>query len=146
MLVVDGWTEKGHLRETDLPFEGFLEALCRVSTLKALPTDREIAMSGCSDAGRYMVWLRVQDEEAYHALLAERAGGWGDELRQPLARCLAHTIAIIFREMEEERKSGGRPSEVVGLTDKEIAHWFTMNEQKLGLFSLSNPGAGKQVR
>ena len=22
MLVVDGWTEAGHLRESDLPFEG----------------------------------------------------------------------------------------------------------------------------
>ena len=34
MLVVDGLSEKGHLREVDLPFEGFLEALCRVATFK----------------------------------------------------------------------------------------------------------------
>ena len=42
------------LQENNLPFEGFLEALCRLSMLKALPTDAELEETGCSDAGVFM--------------------------------------------------------------------------------------------
>ena len=48
MLVIDGWTDRGHAKESCLPFEGFLEALCRVSALMALPTDAEVNESACS--------------------------------------------------------------------------------------------------
>jgi hypothetical protein len=47
MLVIDGWTGRGHAKESNLPFEGFLEALCRVSALMALPTDAEVNESAC---------------------------------------------------------------------------------------------------
>lgn len=51
MAVIDSRTKKGSDKENNLPFEGFMEALCRLSVLKALPTDAELAETGCSDAG-----------------------------------------------------------------------------------------------
>jgi len=39
MCVVNPRTKQGYMREESLPFEGFMEALCRIAVLKALPTD-----------------------------------------------------------------------------------------------------------
>jgi hypothetical protein len=51
MAVIDGTTTRGMAKENNLPFEGFLEALCRLSMLKSLPTDAELQQYDCSDAG-----------------------------------------------------------------------------------------------
>ena len=42
MAVEDYQSHKGHHKNTVLPFEGFLEALCRVAAQKALATDEEV--------------------------------------------------------------------------------------------------------
>ena len=53
----------GRIKETHLPFEGFMEALVRLSGLKALPTDAEIQAAECTTAAEYIAKLRADDEE-----------------------------------------------------------------------------------
>jgi hypothetical protein len=60
MSVTDDRTEMGHLREETLPFEGFLEALARLSALKAFPTDEELKESRSASAASYLADLREQ--------------------------------------------------------------------------------------
>ena len=42
MVVAQPYTAGGGVKNRHVPFEGFLEALCRVAALKALPTDDEL--------------------------------------------------------------------------------------------------------
>lgn len=57
VCVIDGRTANGRLRETHLSFEDFLEALCRLALIKALPSDYECRFHGCADAGDFLLRL-----------------------------------------------------------------------------------------
>ena len=73
---------------THLHFVDWLEALCRLSQLKAMPTDDEIASDPHShDACTYLLRLAVRDPAAYSALLDERCASWGRlQTAQPMER------------------------------------------------------------
>ena len=58
MCVAGPESERGQARGLCLPFEGFLEAICRVAVLKALPTDEELAEADVPHAGMYLFDLR----------------------------------------------------------------------------------------
>ena len=63
MVVIDSHSERGYIRETCFPFEGFLECLVRIATLKALPSEAELSdgrtgVDGAIDAGSYLLSLR----------------------------------------------------------------------------------------
>ena len=62
-----------HVRRR-LPFEGFLEALCRLSILKALPTAAELAEAEEPDAGSFLINLEESDQVTYAAFLKVDAG------------------------------------------------------------------------
>jgi len=118
-VVIDGSSKTGSLKEQNLPYEGFLEALCRMAMLKSLPTDAEIANAGFADAGQYMNHLKIKDEEAYMKLMSERATPWGHEPPQPIERQVYHMIAIIIRTMEE----GSDGTDDMVLTQREANDW-----------------------
>ena len=121
MAVVDPHTEKGHLRDTSLPFEGFLEAICRISVCKSLPTDDEIAQAGFAHAGSYMANLRLTDEEAYQRMLVERAQPWGAEpTLQPVARCVDHTISMMICSIESDTAG----ADDLGITAREMTNYM----------------------
>jgi hypothetical protein len=42
MVVAQPYSAVGSIKNQHVPFEGWLEALCRLSALKALPTDLEL--------------------------------------------------------------------------------------------------------
>ena len=112
-----------------LSFEGFLEALCRLSSIKALPTDEEIAERGCSDAGDYWLLMCSSEEtkKEYDAMLAERKIGWGGQPAQPLDRCVAHVLAMIVKTIEAKgaAKSKTGVMELNGdLSSVEVGNWL----------------------
>ena len=128
MAVVDGRTERGHHRSTQLPFEGFLECICRISQMKSLPTDDEIEAYGHAHAGSYMNWMKNQDEEAYELMIRKRATPWGSEQTyQPVARCVDHVIAMLIYVFEAETAG----SDNLALTEREALLWLKKHAHEL---------------
>lgn len=108
MCVVDGRSRAGETKESVLPFEGFMEALCRMSLLKALPTDEEVTASGAAHAGVHLSVMRDRDPAAFRAFAAKRACAWGEQsdLVQPVHHCLAHTIAALVYQIKLSVEGG----------------------------------------
>ena len=98
VTVVDRTKRNGAVRDTCLPFEGFLEAICRLSALKALPTLEELVAAryhpqeGCAS---YLKHLKMNNSEAWTTLLKERSKPWGAEPSQPLPDSVRMVISII---------------------------------------------------
>ena len=116
------------LAEYNLYFEDWLEALVRISILKALPFDHEIEEAARSHpevthAGIYFQNLVLEDEASYNALLLERATPWGGEPSQPIARCVEHLLAIIIFKMEDD--TAGKDNLVI--TEAEVERWCDMH-------------------
>ena len=80
-----------------------------------MPTDDEIAEAGCKDAAEYIAKLRLEDEEAYQAMIADQSANncpfANKDPRQPHDRCVAHVCSIIVRKLEEDCgcKAGSGP-------------------------------------
>ena len=67
-----------------------LEAIVRMSTMKALPLDDELRAAGSEDAGMYMLELRSLSPGGYEEFLRDHAQHWADEPRQPIHRSVDH--------------------------------------------------------
>ena len=84
----------------------FLEALCRLSQLKALPTDDEINAALVSegwlsedsaDAGTYMLTLSGINPARYKQLMTTRCPPWGvGHESQPVWRAVDHLIHMLI--------------------------------------------------
>ena len=82
MVVVHGSSSQGAIKENQLPFEGFAEALIRVSILKALPTLEDIDEDGSVDVVEYMG--RMTPGQMVHSEFLElRAAPWGEPPKLP---------------------------------------------------------------
>ncbi len=99
MRVVDEASARGRARLNGLSFEDWLEALVRVSTMKALPTDAELDAAGAADAGAYLIALRGRPA-SYDAFVEARDAKWNSTPSQPIDRCLTHLLALFFRTIE----------------------------------------------
>ena len=131
MVVAEPRAVGGPKRDSCLPFEGFLESLCRLAGLKAFPTDEEIEAAGATDAADCLDRMRAEEEERYWQFVAQRGTPWGEEPRQPLARCVAHLCAVILRKLEGHfRTTVGDSSFQLGMV--EAGKWVTANA---GVFS-----------
>jgi len=121
MGVVNGREGRGYLRESGLPFEGFLEVLCRISVLKAVPTDEEIEAAGQSNAGTYLAWLKVEDEDGYATLVRTRGTPWGtDPSNKVVARCVHHMLAMMIYAIEGETAG----TDDLNVTEKEVTDFL----------------------
>ena len=93
----------------------------RLSALKALPTDEEIENYECKDACGYLAKLKRKSRTAFDALMIEGATPWGELPKQPMDRCVAHTINIMFTRIE-----AANPGEAnMQLTPKEVKFWLS---------------------
>jgi len=117
MRVVDEQDPKGRLRLMHLSFEDWLEALCRVATLKSLPTDEEIAEAEAPNAGVYMKELAEEEPAAYDQLMKSRAIAFGATPLQPIWRCIEHLIQIIIVHVQGDSRERGAP---LVLTDRQV--------------------------
>lgn len=115
MCTVEGHSVRGYVREVNLPFEGFMEALCHAATLKAWPTPAEIALAGRADIGEYM---------DNGGLTAEQATPWGRE-SPTLAATNVHTLLTLITSRVRGR--GWREGDEM-LSEAEVRKW--MLEQK----------------
>lgn len=134
MAVVDGQSERGKLKEAAIPFEGFLECLCRIACLKALPTSEELQAvstpeAPCVDAGHFYLNLRGGDPKIMTAFVDENAVAWGDEPRQPLHECLDGILTLIIRTIEGQvsaAKGGKGFADNLQVTHEEMLSWIDL--------------------
>ena len=102
MLIISAdKSNASRVKRTHLGFEDFLEALCRVAVLKALPTDEELHAAGDDgaghpfNAGTYLLELAASRPAEYVQMLRERATEWGAPPAQPMERCVEHLVHIM---------------------------------------------------
>lgn len=126
MCVADHHTKLGAKKDSNLPFEGFIEAICRMAMLKALPTDDEIVDAECEDASSYLAQLQLFDTPAYEKLL-ERKNPWGAEPSQPAHRCVAHMMAVILRRIKVMGEDDDGAEIDQSLTEDEVRRWYKKN-------------------
>ena len=118
MCVVDTTTNEGYAKEYTLPFEGFLEALCRLATVMPLPTEAQLAASEFTHAGPFMATLET-DQEAYDAMAEEQNCEFGDvpdpATCGPMPQRIEHLNDVVMRKI----KGANGPSVEPGAEDDE---------------------------
>jgi len=127
MAVVDSRSRIGHEKSVSLPFEGFLEALCRVACLKIYPSEEELDAAGspgqCGDFFRRLaagdIDPAVMTPKQWKQLLRQRKLPWGAEPSRPIAESLRHLLTLVFESVEQ--LTGGKDDK--DITAKEAAEW-----------------------
>ena len=111
---VTGVGDKAEIRLRHLFFEDFLEALVRLATMMAFPTNVEIEDVGASNAGEFLISLQAEDPQLYSEFLDSHrpqhkdadgsdfdADGTGlKALFQPVHLTLKHLIHLLVRTVE----------------------------------------------
>jgi len=113
--VGDFQTTRGHFEDTHLPFEGFLEALCRLAAQKALPTEDEMRRAtkwggderATADVGAYLAQMRQLDPVRHAGLLAERALPWMEGTPTLGFDARVQGIVDIFHQAVVDYEEGG---------------------------------------
>lgn len=108
MAVTDPHTDKGSIRARCLPLEGFMEAICRIAVLKALPTDADLSTTGFDHAGHFLAHLRNDHPSEYASFLEEQHVPWGGAPKQEVSLCVHHCICLIIHTVEEASGAGTR--------------------------------------
>lgn len=100
MRVVKESEAKSRKKLLQLGMEDFLEAIVRVATMKALPTDKDVEASGCADGGEFLLSLELGDPDEFDDFLQKnnpRNHRWRGKPLQPVHRAVDHLIAMIVR-------------------------------------------------
>ena len=84
------------IRLRGLYFEDFLEALVRLSTVVALPTQQEVEDGGAADAGEFLLALYSRGSaKTYNAFLMARKTNWNEPPRIRVYRCVTFFLDLI---------------------------------------------------
>ena len=132
MLVINSQEPKARIKMTHLSFEDFLEALCRLAVLKALPTTKEVEEAGCN-AGTFLLRMQADEPADYDEFLAARAIAWGhlpdphSEFYVPLDRRIDMLIELLIVSCQGglSRAEG----EKMALTEKQVRRKVTQHAE-----------------
>ena len=102
------------VRETQLAFTDFLEAICRLATMKRLPTDEQIFELGYEDAGEFCLKLPNASPADYAEFMEASAREFDDHAPLPQSnfRLVDHMCCFLVKSHEEfdrkrKAKTGG---------------------------------------
>ena len=117
---------KAMIRIRSLDFLGWLEALVRLAMLKALPTEEEIDLTFCKNAGE---WL---DEKfgmpEYKEVMDTRATPWGQvPAYQPAHISVRQMVQLFIHRIEKELAGQGVGDGTI--TAREVTRWFLAKKQ-----------------
>jgi hypothetical protein len=108
MRVVSESASRGRAKLLQLSFEDFCEALVRMSRLKALPTDADVARAQCIDGGEYMLRKKEAGTAAWEAFL-ESHQPHGSAGTAPRARGVVAELVQVYGGQSHESKAGAPP-------------------------------------
>ena len=111
MWTIDEQQTKARIKMTHLCFEDFLEALCRLAVLKALPTMDELAEAECANAGEFLLRQQSGSPERHSQFLQTRRTPWGHlPLLEVGTLVIGHELAILSFIGRQSCKMGGAGS------------------------------------
>ena len=93
-------TAKSERMMRQMNFQDFCEALVRLSSLIALPTDAELEAAEAEDAGEYLNALR--ETGGLLDFVEENKIGWDGQPRQHTSRCVHHLVALLVRTVKQD--------------------------------------------
>jgi hypothetical protein len=115
LRVVNEGSKHGRKRLLQLSYEDFLEALVRIATLKALPTDIDVhdgvVLGGgserhqCADGGELLLHLMSQGPVVYASFLRSHEPPAHGPPLQPTHRALHHLCCYLIRALPHENIS-----------------------------------------
>lgn len=84
MRTIDEEDYASRAKLSHLAFEDYLEAICRIAGILALPTDDELVQQGHSNAGEHRLLMKVCRSlglTCHEALMQILVGSWQDRLQ-----------------------------------------------------------------
>lgn len=103
LRVVDVRQIDSQVRETQLHFTDFLEAVCRLATMKRLPTDEQIFEFGYEDAGEFCLKLKDASPSDWQDFLEASERPFDDHapLPQPNFRLVDHMCCVLVKAFDQ---------------------------------------------
>lgn len=147
MVVIDGSSGDGRLKDRNLPFEGFLEAIVRMATWLPLPTDELIASVGSTKAkykhaGPWIAALEQrEDPESLLALKANQACEWGsvppEKTAGDMPQRLRHLGDVLVHKIRQPKPEEETKAPLASLTRPEFRRWALANMPEAHDYALS---------
>ena len=120
MAVLDARTLKGETKENHLPFEGFMEAICRLSMDKALQADEELSKAKCSQRRDFFCGYTITRTRTMRARRSFPISDAHIRLLEAASLCWPATAAWSIRShaSSEPRCSGRCPVQIAALYER----------------------------
>ena len=124
MCVVDGMSDEGRVKEANLPFEGFMEAIVRLATAVPLPTDAQLEAQELTSAEPFMAALEAADEAKFAAFADAQACEWGAVPDPIIGGDMSRRVALLVEMLIRRIKRPKDPDAPLGvLTRREFRQW-----------------------
>lgn len=130
MCAVETTSNDGFVKEYTLPFEGFLEGLCRLAAAVPLPTEAQLTESEFTHAGPFMASMEG-DDEAFDAMAEEQACEFGSvpdpATCGPMTQRIEYLNDVIMRKIRASNGPAIEPAEddepLTKLTRPDLRGW-----------------------